>query len=129
MENPHDLVAFLNQDIRWSNIVNLYQDLSQRQTEINKMWSKIERETKVMIEMTEDDSCVKGAHLNSLNWYNYQECLEDHLKRKIPSEDLLLYHPSKGQDSDVPDCKKISSLTFSMSAFEHLEVPTYSYIC
>ncbi|KAL4709322.1 hypothetical protein ACJJTC_007054 [Scirpophaga incertulas] len=51
----------------------------------------------------------------------YHELVKGKKWLKAYEEEYLLYRPTRGQDVDVPDCKKISSLTFSMFSFEHLE--------
>ncbi|CAG9792164.1 unnamed protein product [Diatraea saccharalis] len=119
MENPHDLLAFLSQDTRWDNIINLYHDLAKRQTVAANLWSNIQKNSDVTTLILKEDSCNKAGQLNYLDWY--ASFLEEGKSKQIPDEEFLLYKPSVGQDVDVPDCKKISSLTFSMFAFEHLE--------
>ncbi|KAJ2950367.1 hypothetical protein O0L34_g8608 [Tuta absoluta] len=119
MARPYDLLAFLNQDTRWDNIRKLYNELSTRQIDINKLWAELEFDTDINTWLSKDKNCKKTGPLNYLDWYATR--LEDGLTKHIPQEDFQLYDPSYGEDVDVPDCKKISSLTFSMFAFEHLE--------
>ncbi|KAM3968041.1 tetratricopeptide repeat protein 17 [Aphomia sociella] len=119
MARPYDLLAFLNQDTRWDNIINLYHDLSKRQKEINNLWDRVERDTDVNMQLSLDPNCVKAGQLSSLDWY--ATSVEDSQTKDVAEEELLLYNPADGKDTDIPDCKKISSLTFSMVAFEHLE--------
>ncbi|RVE43814.1 hypothetical protein evm_011525 [Chilo suppressalis] len=119
MENPHDLLAFLSQDTRWEHIINLHHDLAKRQTVAASLWSDIQKNSDVTTLILKEDSCQKAGQLNYLDWY--ASFLEEGKSKKIPDEEYLLYKPFIGQDVDVPDCKKISSLTFSMFAFEHLE--------
>lgn len=119
MARPYDLLAFLNQDTRWDNIINLYHDLSKRQIVINKLWDTVEMDTDVNMQLSLDPNCVKAGQLNSLDWYASVQ--EDSQIKDVAEEELLLYNPASNQNTDVPDCKKISSLTFSMFAFEHLE--------
>ncbi|CAH0628672.1 unnamed protein product [Chrysodeixis includens] len=117
MARPYDLLAFLNQDTRWDNIINLHRDLSKRQQLIKGLWAELERTTDVNSLLNEDENCVKVGQLNAIDWY--ASSLEE-TKTKTSTEDLSIYN-IKYEDADVPDCKKLSSLTFSMCAFEHLE--------
>lgn len=117
MNRPYDLLAFLNQDTRWDNIINLHHDLSKRQQLIKGLWAELERTTDVNTLLNEDENCVQVGQLNMMDWYI--SSLEEH-KTKRPRDDAILNF--KFEDGDVPDCKKLSSLTFSMCAFEHLEV-------
>nr|XP_037870858.1 tetratricopeptide repeat protein 17 isoform X2 [Bombyx mori] len=118
MEHPNDLLAFLNQDTRWDNIHNLYYDLYNRQQIIDQLWLDIEKGTEVTTILTSNQHCVRVGQLNIIDWYT--SFLEDGKSKGVPDEDFLLRETDYG-DTDVPDCKKISSLTFSMFAFEHLE--------
>lgn len=124
MTRPYDLLAFLNQDTRWDNIINLYHDLSQRQALIDKLWSEIKENSDMTSVVAKNEDCIKTGKLNFLDWH--ASFLEDGKSKNIADEEYMLYQPAFGQDIDVPDCKKISSLTFSMFAFEHLEVGFYS---
>lgn len=118
MARPYDLLAFLNQDTRWENILNLHHNLSLRQQIIRGLWAELERDTNIHMLLNEDDYCVRAGQLNTLDWYT--SSLEEG-KTKIGTEEFTLRHLNYG-DADVPDCKRISSLTFSMCVFEHLEV-------
>lgn len=120
MTRPYDLLAFLNQDTRWDNIINLYYDLSKRQDLINQLWDDIKKKSDLSAVSSKNEDCIKAGQLNFFDWY--ASFLEDGKSKKIPDEEYLLYKPAFGHDTEVPDCKKISSLTFSMFAFEHLEV-------
>ncbi|XP_063823729.1 tetratricopeptide repeat protein 17 [Ostrinia nubilalis] len=119
MTHPYDLLAFLNQDTRWDNIFNLYDDLSKRQEFINKLWTDIKLQSDVSDISTYNENCIQAGQLTFLDWY--ASFLEDGKSKKIADEEYMLYKPSNGHDTEVPDCKKISSLTFSMHAFEHLQ--------
>ncbi|CAG9091497.1 unnamed protein product [Plutella xylostella] len=119
MANPYDLLAFLNQDTRWENIINLYHDLFKRKDYIRQLWADLERDSDVQAQLAHDKNCMKSGPLNQMDWY--VSVLEDGKSRNIPDAEFKLSTPHYGQDTDVPDCKKISSLTFSMFAFEHLE--------
>ncbi|PZC82481.1 hypothetical protein B5X24_HaOG210230 [Helicoverpa armigera] len=114
---PYDLLAFLNQDTRWDNIINLHHYLAKRQQIIRGLWADLERDTDINSLLIEDEYCVKVGQLNLIDWYT--SSLEE-AKSKIGTEEFTLHNLNYG-DADVPDCKKISSLTFSMCAFEHLE--------
>lgn len=120
MSHSYDLLAFLNQDTRWDNIINLHHDLTNRQHIIKSLWADLKRDTDINTLLTQDDSCLKASplELKMLDWYT--SFLEDG-KPKVGTEEFLLYNIRYG-DTIVPDCKKISSLTYSMSVFEHLEV-------
>ncbi|XP_075972189.1 tetratricopeptide repeat protein 17 [Anticarsia gemmatalis] len=117
MARPYDLLAFLNQDTRWDNIINIHHDLTKRQQLIKSLWAELERDTDITTLLIQDENCAKTGQLNLLDWYT--SFLEDG-KTKVGTEEFLLYNINYG-DTDVPDCKKISSLTFSMCVFEHLE--------
>ncbi|CAB3228683.1 unnamed protein product [Arctia plantaginis] len=117
MARPYDLLAFLNQDTRWDNIINLHHDLTKRQQIIKSLWAELERDTDITSLLSQDDNCVKAGELNLIDWYT--SSLEDG-KAKIGTEEFSLHNINYGA-IHVPDCKKISSLTFSMCVFEHLE--------
>ncbi|XP_063635827.1 tetratricopeptide repeat protein 17 [Cydia splendana] len=119
MARPYDLVAFLNQDTRWDSIISLYHDLAKRQEAIKVLWETLETDSDVSTHLSEDENCVNAGPVNVLDWYN--SVLEDGKSKFISEDDYWLNNPYSGQESFVPDCKKISSLTFSMFAFEHLE--------
>ncbi|KAG6455000.1 hypothetical protein O3G_MSEX008981 [Manduca sexta] len=118
MARPYDLLAFLNQDTRWDNIINLYHDLQKRQQNIEKLWSDLEKAVDFSTILTLDKHCVKVGQLTSIDWY--ASFLEDGKSKGIADEEYMLHDNNYG-DTDVPDCKKLSSLTFSMFTFEHLQ--------
>lgn len=114
------MISFLNQDTHWQNIFNIYYELVLRQTKINDLWSQLEIEADFSKHLIESKNCLKvGDDLEMIDWST--SFLEDGRFKGIPEKDFLLQTYKHG-DTDVPDCKKISSLTFSMVAFEHLEV-------
>ncbi|XP_047989811.1 uncharacterized protein LOC125229077 [Leguminivora glycinivorella] len=119
MARPYDLLAFLKQDTRWDSIISLYHDITKRQEAIKFLWEKLDTDSDVLAHIAEDKNCVKAGPVNILDWYN--TVLEDGKTKFIPEEEYWLNNPYTGHESFVPDCKKISSLTFSMFAFEHLE--------
>lgn len=119
MARPYDLLAFLNQDTRWDSIISLYYDLSKRKEAIKILWETLETDSDVSTHLAEDENCVNAGPVNVLDWYN--SILEDGQSKFIPEDEYWQNNPYSGQESFVPDCKKISSLTFSMFAFEHLE--------
>lgn len=121
MARPYDLLAFLNQDTRWETIITIYHDLKSRKEIIRRLWSYIQRDGDLDAKIRNDNNCVEAGFLGSIDWYS-SELDDGRSKGKIPFQ---YFRPSKvnlGDDVDVPDCKKISSLTFSMHSFEHLEV-------
>ncbi|CAH2092224.1 unnamed protein product [Euphydryas editha] len=117
MARPYDLLAFLNQEKRWDSIFDLFNELERRQIEIDKLWADVGRYTDVGRQIAEDDDCLKAGNVNVIDWY--AALLEDGSNKIHPNE-FLLPNPYYGPNSDIPDCKRISSLTFSMFAFEHL---------
>lgn len=120
MSRPYDLLAFLNQDTRWDNIKLLYHDLKARKDVIQKLWNELERETDVHAHLTMDTNCLNAGSLGPFNWYTQ---VYDDSTSRIGSLDYFTVPEIKPvKVVDVPDCKKISSLTFSMHTFEHLEV-------
>lgn len=119
MARPYDLLSFLNQEKRWDSIFDLLNDLEIRQIEIDKLWSDVGRYTDVGRQIAQDDDCLKAGNVNIIDWY--AALLEDGSNKIHPNE-FLLPNPYYGPNNDIPDCKKISSLTFSMFAFEHLTV-------
>lgn len=126
MANPYDVLAFLNQDTRWENIINMHHDLCKRRDSIRRLWAELGKETDINTHLSSDENCVKAGTLDSFDWY--ASLLEGGRAREIAEEDFKLYSPYQEQSTDVPDCKKISSLTFSMFAFEHLEVRHHVFI-
>lgn len=118
MAKPYDLLAFLNQDTRWENIVNLHYSLSKRQQIIRKLWAELKKNTDVTTIFNENDYCVRAGQLHTVDWYT--SSLEEG-KTRLGTEEFPVRNLNYG-DGDIPDCKRISSLTFSMCAFEHLEV-------
>ncbi|CAG4951444.1 unnamed protein product [Parnassius apollo] len=119
LARPYDLLAFLNQETYWDDVIDIYHDLSKRQTLIDELWSDVDENTHMSSQMLSDVDCLKAGQLKQLNWY--VAFSEDGSSRNIPEQDYQLATPQHRQDTDVPDCKKISSLIYSMSAFEHLE--------
>lgn len=119
MTNPFDLLSFLNQDSRWENIFNLYHNLIYRQENINKLWIMLESDANFEKHIGENEFCEKVGNIDLVDWYT--SFLEDGRFKGIPEKDFSLQR-SKYGDTEIPDCKKISSLTFSMFAFEHLDV-------
>ncbi|XP_046978684.1 tetratricopeptide repeat protein 17 [Vanessa cardui] len=118
MARPYDLLAFLNQEQRWDSISDLFNDLINRQIEIDKLWANVRKYTDVGRQIAQNDDCIKAGNVNIIDWY--AALLEDGSNKIHPNE-FLLPNPYYGPNSDIPDCKRISSLPFSMSAFEHLE--------
>lgn len=119
MARPYDLLAFLNQEKRWDGIFDLFKDLTKRQTTIDKLWADVGKYTDVGRQIAHDENCLKAGNINSIDWY--AGLLEDGSKKIHPHEFQLpsFYY---GPNNEIPDCKKFSSLKFSMFAFEHLEV-------
>lgn len=89
------------------------------QPAINKLWERVVLETDFLTYETVDDNCMKSGLLKMLDWFTSE--LDDGWTI-VPMEEFLITNPMFGQDVEVPDCKKISSLTYSMAAFDHLEV-------
>lgn len=120
MENPFDLLSFLNQDTRWENIFTLYHNLIHRQKNINRIWIKLEYDSNFDKHIAENELCenVGNTHI-MIDWY--AGFLEDGTSKGLQEKDFLI-KTFQYEDTEVPDCKKISSLTFSMFAFEHLDV-------
>ncbi|KAJ0179516.1 hypothetical protein K1T71_005228 [Dendrolimus kikuchii] len=119
MARPYDLLAFLNQDTRWDNIFNIYNDLLKRQGLVDTLWTDLEQIIDFNNLRNSDEYCIKvDDDLNAIDWYITFP--EDGTFKGIKEEEFLFSSNNYG-DTDVPDCKKISSLTFSMLAFEHLE--------
>lgn len=119
MARPYDLLSFLKQESRWDEIINMYHELAKKQEFLDNLWTDIERDTDLGIDVGKDENCMRAGPLNMIDWSHAP--LEDGTIKNIPEEEFQLpthYGPS----TDVPDCKKISSLTFSMFAYEHLNV-------
>ncbi|XP_068627589.1 tetratricopeptide repeat protein 17 [Battus philenor] len=119
LARPYDLLAFLNQETYWNDVFNIYNDLSKRQTLIDELWDDVDKNTDIGVQVLSDNNCLKAGQLNQLDWY--VSLSDDGSSRNIPENDYKLARPLFRMDVDVPDCKKISSLIFSMSTFEHLE--------
>lgn len=119
MDRPYDLLAFLNQEKRWDTVFEIYNDLSSRQAIIDTLWADVEKDTNMGVKIAHNEHCVKAGNVNVIDWY--AALLEDGSK-KISGKEFLLPIPYYGPNTDMPDCKRISSLAFSMFAFEHLEV-------
>ncbi|CAG9563311.1 unnamed protein product [Danaus chrysippus] len=118
LARPYDLLAFLNQEKRWDTVFEIYNDLSSRQSIIDTLWADVEKDTNMGVKIARNEHCVKAGNVNVIDWY--AALLEDGSK-KIPGKEFLLPIPYYGPNTDMPDCKRISSLAFSMFAFEHLE--------
>lgn len=121
MARPYDLLAFLNQDTRWVNIIKLYYNLSLRQHIIKSLWAELQRKTNIHMLLNEDDYCLKAGQLNTIDWYT---SAWDDGRTKIGPDDFT-FHPLNPGDAHVPDCERFSSLKFSMCVFEHLEVGSF----
>lgn len=120
MTKSFDLLSFLNQDTRWDNILNIHNNLIRRQKNINKLWLKLESCTKFTEYIAENEDCMQEGPIATLDWYT--SFLEDGRYKGISEKEFGIKKLDQYGDTDVPDCKKISSLTFSMFAFEHLDV-------
>lgn len=70
--------------------------------------------------MAENDHCKAAGEIQKINWY--ASIVEEGKSIGISDQQFKLYAIEEFRSSEVPDCKKISSLIFSMTAFEHLEV-------
>lgn len=122
MARPYDLLAFLNQDTRWDNMFNLHNDLLKQQIVVDNLWTELEQTIDFNNLQNSNEYCIKIDNLSTLDWYI--SFPEDGKSKGINDEEFMLYSSNFG-GTDVPDCKKISSLTFSMLAFEHLEVSVH----
>ncbi|XP_034824993.1 tetratricopeptide repeat protein 17 isoform X1 [Maniola hyperantus] len=118
MARPYDLLAFLNQEKRWDDIFAIYDDLVKQQTIIDRLWFDVGKFTDIGRQIAQDEDCVRAGNINTIDWH--AALLEDGSK-KIPEEEFLFPNPYYGPNTDMPDCKRMSSLTFSMFVFEHLE--------
>lgn len=94
-----------------------------QQTLIDELWNEVDKNTDVGSLVLFDEHCIMAGQLKQFDWY--VSIFEDGSSRNIPEQEYQLVNTFHGQVTNIPDCKKISSLIFSMSAFDHLEV---SYI-
>ncbi|XP_045492035.1 tetratricopeptide repeat protein 17 isoform X1 [Colias croceus] len=117
MARSYDLLSFLKQESRWDEIINLYHELAKKQQLLDDLWTDIERDTDLGIDVGKDENCMRAGPLNMIDWSHAP--LEDGTIKNIPEEEFHLPN-HYGPNIDMPDCKKISSLTFSMFAYEHL---------
>ncbi|XP_014358133.2 tetratricopeptide repeat protein 17 [Papilio machaon] len=119
LARPYDLLAFLDQETYWNEIFDIYNDLSKRQILIDKLWNDVDKNTDIGLLVLSDRNCLRAGQLKQLDWYvSYSD---DGSSRNIPDYVYQVTRPLFTLDLHVPDCKKISSLIFSMSTFEHLE--------
>ncbi|XP_052738199.1 uncharacterized protein LOC112053846 isoform X2 [Bicyclus anynana] len=118
MERPYDLLAFLNQEKRWDAIFENYNDLMKHQKVIDALWFDVGEHTNSGTQILQDKDCEKAGNINAIDWH---ASILDDGSEKVPQEKYLFPSAYHGPSTDVPDCKRISSLTFSMFAFEHLE--------
>ncbi|XP_047517742.1 tetratricopeptide repeat protein 17 [Pieris napi] len=117
MARPYDFLSFLKQETRWDEIIKLHHELSKKQKFLDELWTDIEKDTDLGVDVGKDENCMRAGPLSMIDWYHTP--LEDGTIKNIAEEEFLL-PSSYGPSIDVPDCKKISSLTFSMFTFEHL---------
>lgn len=120
MTRPFDLLSFMNQETRWQNTYNIYYDLRTRLKMINSLWTELEEQADISSHVSENEHCKAVGGIENIDWYT--AVVEDGKSIGILEKEFMLYSIEEFREIDVPDCKKISSLTFSMSTFEHLEV-------
>lgn len=118
LNNTGDVSAFLEQDIRWKTIVDTYRLLKRKQPTLERLWKQIQKEMDITHLMSTDAHCVEAAPLHELNWYPTHLTMS----RGIHWHEYMLDEMNFDGELLVPDCKKISSLIFSMSSYEHLNV-------
>lgn len=97
----------------------MYYNLIHKQKDINQLWIKLEYDANFDKHLAANQFCEKVGDVVLLDWYTTY--LEDGRYKGIPEKDFAL-QKTEYEETGVPDCKKISSLTFSMFAFEHLDV-------
>ncbi|VVC91740.1 unnamed protein product, partial [Leptidea sinapis] len=85
---PYDLLSFLKQDTHWEEIKNLYNELSKKQDFLDNLWSEIEKDTDLGIDVGKDENCMRAGPLNMIDWYHTP--LEDGTIKNIPEKDFLL---------------------------------------
>lgn len=120
LARPYDLLAFIDQESYWNEIIDIFNDLSKRQIIIDKLWNDVDKNTDIGMIVISDRNCLQAGQLKLLDWYVAYS--DDGSSRDIPDNVYQVSRPLFTMDLHVPDCKKISSLIFSMSTFEHLEV-------
>lgn len=108
----------IEQNIRWNIIVETHQELIKKQPGLNKTWKQILIEMDIAHHLSSDAHCVEAVPLHEIDWYTTQFTVST----GIAWEDYMLDDMSYDGKLLVPDCKKISSLIFSMFTFEHLKV-------
>ncbi|XP_013140696.1 PREDICTED: tetratricopeptide repeat protein 17 isoform X3 [Papilio polytes] len=119
LARPYDLLAFIDQESYWNEIIDIFNDLSKRQIIIDKLWNDVDKNTDIGMIVISDRNCLQAGQLKLLDWYVAYS--DDGSSRDIPDNVYQVSRPLFTMDLHVPDCKKISSLIFSMSTFEHLE--------
>lgn len=82
------------------------------------MWELILTEMDVPDYLYHDTHCIEAVPLPAINWRTSQISISDGVAWKEYKLDAMSYDGKLL----IPDCKKISSLIYSMSTFEHLKV-------
>ncbi|XP_041972870.1 tetratricopeptide repeat protein 17 [Aricia agestis] len=119
MERPYDLLALMDQEKKWSTIFEVYNELAVRQTRINKLWTNLEKQTDLEPHLAKNKDCVEAGDISMFDWYI--SFLDEGSLMNIPQQEHMVSNSQRSATYDIPDCKKISSLIFSMFTFEHLE--------
>lgn len=113
-----DVMTFLEQEKRWNTIVETHQQLIAKHPALDKMWESIIKELDISPDLSNDTHCVESMPLYLIDWYTTQFSIS----QGVALEEYKVADVNYNGKLLKPDCKKISSLIYSMFTFEHLPV-------
>lgn len=82
------------------------------------MWKLIRTELDIGKYLGSDAHCQESVPLYQIDWYTTQFSIS----HGVAWEEYKLDKMSYDGKAQIPDCKKLSSLSFSMVTYDHLPV-------
>lgn len=108
----------IEQDKRWNFIIEIHKQLVKKRHDLNRLWKIVLKEMDVTKQLSSDTHCVESVPLYEIDWYTTQFSISS----GVAWEDYMFDDMNYDGKLLVPNCKKISSLIYSMFTFEHLKV-------
>lgn len=113
-----DLTNFLEQDDRWKSVVEIYRKIRKDLTVLNVLWRRLAKRLDLYHYLSSDAHCLKVMPVHDINW----QLPHLSISQGVDWKELKLDEMSYDGKLQVPYCKKISSLDFSIYTFDHLPV-------
>lgn len=120
LRRPYDLLAFLEQDVRWNEMKAINEELLRRKTVIDEKWSGLESASELISRVYSqvEDCMLADKLLTEMDIYESFGMNGTELKDLKPFE---LEEVDKIHKKLQPDCSHFMDLEFSMYAYEHLQ--------